>query len=256
MSKSPSYLGRMLGLLEFVATQDGSAALASEAAQRLDMPLSTAARQVTLLEELGFVRRSQDGALMPGPRLFRMALCTVAQLPRDEGLRTAVRTLALETGESVSAGVLVGAEIMLVARQESAHPLRIAAQVGDLVTAHNSAMGKAVLANLPRPRQLALLRASLGAAAGHAESEAEETLDGLAAELDEVRKYGYAVDEETYHPGQRCRAAAIPDSRGNAYMAISVAGPTVRFTAEHARACLPALLAAVNELSPWLTGDR
>lgn len=57
------------------------------------------------------------------------------------------------------------------------------------------------------------------------------------------------MDEETYSPGLRCRAAAFLDEEGSAIGGISVAGPAARFSFEKATECLPLLRTKVNELS-------
>jgi IclR family acetate operon transcriptional repressor len=103
-------------------------------------------------------------------------------------------------------------------------------------------MGKAILARLGPERQLAVLRNAVGPDAGRIRDE-------LAGELETIRVHGYALDEETYSPGLRCRAAAFLDEDGLAVGGISVAGPAARFSFEKATECLPMLRTLVDELS-------
>ena len=132
--------------------------------------------------------------------------------------------------------------IVLIAREESGHSLRAVSHVGDSISPHTSAMGKAILARLGPERQLAVLRNAVGPDAGRIRDE-------LAGELETIRVHGYALDEETYSPGLRCRAAAFLDEDGLAVGGISVAGPAARFSFEKATECLPMLRTLVDELS-------
>ncbi|MCF6476911.1 hypothetical protein FAF44_52675, partial [Nonomuraea sp. MG754425] len=177
-----------------------------------------------------------------GPRLLHLAVRTLDQVHAADRLKASVETLAEQTGESATAGLLVGNEIVLVARKEPAHSLRAVARVGDVLHPHTSAMGKAVLAMLPTPRQLDILRTAVG-------EHAEQALTDTHAELATAREQGFAVDEESYAIGLRCRAAAILDRSGHAVGGISIAGPAARFTRENANACVPALLAETRRLS-------
>src|SRR5919204_4293459 len=119
---------------------------------------------------------SRHGHLSPGPELVRIALATTARITPDSRLQQAVERLGRETGESVSAGTLVGDRIVLVARHESAHALRVVVGIGDVAVPHTTSLGKAILAYLDRGRQLEVLRREV-------EGDAEEVLAGLEPEL-------------------------------------------------------------------------
>lgn len=239
---SKSYLARLLDVLEFVAEHPEAATLTSVAAGT-GLPTSTASRLIGLLAERGYLQRNAGGGHTLGPRLAHLGLRTVAQLRGTQRLEEAARQLSASTGESASAGLLVGAEIVLVARHESAHPLRVVARVGDIIAPHTSAMGKAVLARLPVPRRLDVLAAAVGA------EKARSVLADLDDELASVQQTGYALDEQTYTVGQRCRAAALLDHHGHAIGALSIAGPAARFTFEAADAAVPSLTEEADRLS-------
>jgi DNA-binding IclR family transcriptional regulator len=237
-----SYLARLLDVLESVAEAARPLGL-SELAGAASVPISTASRLVTLLSERGYLQRLPSGGYLPGPRLVHLALYTIRQLHGADRLDVATRTLAGEVDESVSAGLLLGAEIVLVAREESTHPLRVVARVGDIVAPHTSAMGKAILAHLDPARRGQVVAAAVGA------ERAEAILAELAPELEVVARVGYACDEQTYAPGQRCRAVALLDHNGQAFGGVSIAGPAARFTFEKAEETIPALRAQAAAIS-------
>lgn len=248
MNGNRSYLGRLLDVLEFVADQPDAATL-TDVVAGTGVPTSTASRLLGLLTERGYLQRGADGTHTLGPRLAHLGLRTVAHLRGTQRLEEATRELLASTGESASAGLLLGAELVLVARHEPTHPLRVVARVGDIIAPHTSAMGKAVLANLPASRQLEVLAAAVG------EDKAASLRADLADELAAVRDDGYAIDEQTYAVGQRCRATALLDHHGHAIGGVSIAGPAARFTLEAAEAALPELTEVASRLSAVGLGE-
>ncbi|MHB8620127.1 MAG: IclR family transcriptional regulator [Chloroflexota bacterium] len=247
VASAPSYLGRLLDVISLVG-EEPELTLA-EVSQRAGIPSSTAHRLTALLLDRDFVRRDGDTArFSPGPRLLRLGLRSLARLQETGHFDEAVRQLSRSTNESVSLGLLTGSQIVLIARQESAHPLRMVVRVGDIIPAHMSAMGKAILAQLPASRRLALLR-SLSPADG------KRVLVDLEGDLCAVRERGYATDDEVFAVGLRCIAAPLFSGNGEVVGGISVAGPSARFSEALALACLPALLATTARVSRELGCD-
>lgn len=238
------YLRRLLRFLSAALSDDPRTRGRglTELARATEIPLSTASRLAALLTEAGMLRTLPSGGYGPGAELIRIAGNALVSLRGNSDVEAIVRELVEQTGESASAGMLVGDVIVLVSREEPDHSLRAVARIGDSIAPHTSAMGKAVLAMLPTDRRVALLRRAVGADAAKLESH-------LEPELDEVRRMGYAIDEETYAPGLRCRAVAFCDDQGNAIGGISIAGPAARFSREKAMACVPLLAAAAERLS-------
>ncbi|HEX6447434.1 MAG TPA: IclR family transcriptional regulator [Streptosporangiales bacterium] len=235
-----SYMGRLLDVLDATITA-AEPPTVTEIAEAAATPMSTTSRLVGLLTEKGFLIQAH-GRYSAGPRLTHVALRVLDQIHDTDRLVAATRELSASSGESVSAGVLVGDSIVLVARTESPQSLRAVARVGDIIDPHTSALGKAILSRLPYDRGVQLVRAGTGGAAEHVLAE-------LADELVTARETGYALDEETYTVGLRCRAAAIRGHDGQAVGGISIAGPSARFTPDAAAAVVPALLETVDRLS-------
>ncbi len=244
-----SYLRRLLDLLVIAVTDSRGPMQLTELAHLAQIPLSTASRLAGLLVDMDMLRVMPDGRIDVGPELVHLAVKAMDRVNGDSQQRAAVAALAKATGESASAGLLIGDAIVLVARDEPAHSLRAVAHVGDIISPHTSAMGKAILARLDAERRLAVLRRA-------APDEAEELSRRLDSELAEVRQAGYAIDEEMFAVGLRCRAAALLDGSGQAYGGISVGGPASRFTYEQATQSLPQLLAIAAELSLTKPGEN
>jgi IclR family transcriptional regulator, acetate operon repressor len=240
--RGQSYLRRLLHFLSVALSDGANARGLTEIAREAGIPLSTASRLASLLTESEMLRILPSGGYGPGAELIRIAGNALVSLRGDLHIQTVVRSLSEASFESASAGMLVGDVIVLIAREEPEHSLRAVARVGDSISPHTSAMGKAILANLSAQRRLAVLRNAVGPDAGRIEEE-------LASELEAIKIQGYALDEETYSPGLRCRAAAFLDEDGLAVGGISVAGPAARFSFAKATECLPLLQSMVGELS-------
>lgn len=237
-----SYQARLFSVLEAALELSESTRPASELTERLGLPLSTTSRLVNFLVAQGMLSIRGTGGYGPGPRMYRLAMRTLDQLHESEQLDEVTRDLSVITGESVSIGLIVSDKIVLVSRYEPDASLRAVARVGDLIQPHTSAMGKAILAACADDRRQRMVQAAEG-------DVPASVLDGLAAELAEVRQVGYAVDEETYSPGLRCRAAVILGPGGRPAGGISIAGPAARYSRERADASIEVLQSRAAALS-------
>jgi len=75
-------------------------------------------------------------------------------------------------------------------------------------------------------------------------------LEAITAEMTKIREQGYAFDDEELDLGVRCIAAPIRDYSRRIVGAISISGPTMRFSNERAESELvPLILKASTELS-------
>jgi DNA-binding IclR family transcriptional regulator len=240
-----TYLGRLLDALEMVSTEVPANSY-RDAAAVLGVPASTAHRLLSLLSERGYCERDENGRFRPGSRLYGIAMRALDQLPQWQGAKRVVYDVGVSTGESASFGVLVGREIVLTARHNSAHALTAVANVGDILPPHTSALGKSVLASLADEQRRSLISRFVPEASS-------EILKSLEDELDEVAKTGYSIDEETFSPGVRCRAVPVFDPQSGFVGGLSVSGPVVRFTVELAEAAIPVMHKAAEGLVALVT---
>jgi DNA-binding IclR family transcriptional regulator len=235
-----TYLGRLLDALEMVSAEIPAHSF-RDAAAVLGVPASTAHRLLSLLSERGYCERDDGGRFRPGSRLYGIAMRALDQLPQWQAAKRVVYDVGVTTGESASFGVLIGREIVLTARHNSAHALTAVANVGDILPPHTSALGKAILACLSDDQRRGLVCRFVAEASS-------EVLRALQGELVEVMTTGYSVDEETFAPGMRCRAVPVFDPESGFVGGLSVSGPVVRFTVEQAEAAIPLMREAAEGL--------
>jgi IclR family KDG regulon transcriptional repressor len=127
--------------------------------------------------------------------------------------------------------------------------MKLVSAVGKRLYAHATGLGKVLLAGLPDDEvRRRLSRVDLP----RFTSNTVVDLDRIVETLRDVRRRGYATDNEEYVIGCRCIAMPVRDARGEVVAAMSVSIPTPRYTPELATRTQDALGAAVGDLSARL----
>lgn len=196
----------------------------TELSEHLNMNPSTLYRLLLTLCKSGFVvhDRGQYRLSFNAYRIGQAALEAIDF--RSEG-RPLMMELVSRCGETANLVMLHGRDAIFVEQVESHRILRSIVPVGSRIPAHTSGGGKALLAELPEQAAIRLFQ-------GHPfysyTDRSIRSIDELIAELAEVRRRGYAVDDEEYEPGVRCVGAVIRDHLGKAVAALTITGPTAR----------------------------
>ncbi len=238
---------RLISLLEVIAARDQLYSLQS-LVEETGLPKPTLHRMLQQLESSGLLQRERDGRhYSTGIRLRRLAENLLFN-DSFRGARHAVlRRLVDEVGESCNITVLDGHEVVYLDRVETAAPLRFYLHPGSRVPSHCSASGKLLLSQMSPAQRQRLL--------GHAPLErcTPKTLTDLQAlelEFKQVRKDGYAFDNEEFLPGLLCVAVLVPTpgaARSN--LCVAVQAPVMRLSRDKALQCLPALQRAAAAIS-------
>ncbi len=212
---------RAFQILEGVAAAGGLASL-SQLAQDLELPMPTIHRIMRTLVQLGYVRQEASRHYSLGPRLIRLGEVTSTTLGR--WARPQMTPLAQKLGESVNLAILDNDEVLYVGQVLAAqNSMRMFTEVGRRVPAHATAVGKAMLADLPESEVRGILhRRGMVACTKTTITDPEEFI----RVLDEVRERGYATDEGEQEIGVRCVAVRIPGAPLS--MGLSVSGPASR----------------------------
>ncbi|GGN60156.1 hypothetical protein GCM10011579_025020 [Streptomyces albiflavescens] len=162
--------------------------------------------------------------------------------------------LALRVGESSSLCVLDGDDIVYVARVPTRRIMTANITVGTRFPAHVTSVGRVILAHLPGEEVDArLARAALRPLTAHTIVSAEL----LTAELDRVRRQGYAIVDQELEEGLRSVAAPVRDRDGEVVAAVNIPVHASRNSlASVRRDLLPHLLATVARIEADLQDLR
>ncbi|MHB1613564.1 MAG: IclR family transcriptional regulator [Actinomycetes bacterium] len=215
---------RGLDLLQAVAER-GTLSL-DEAVAITGSAKSTAFRLLETLQAAGLVERGPAGGYRPGPESVRWGLLLLGRLDVPNVAAEELRSLWLETGETIGLAMLTGKTIVLAEILESPSPFRMAELPGTVIAPHSSALGKAVLAHLAAERLEAMLGPPPFTMLTH---NSPATRAELERRLERVRNDGFSVEIEESALGVACVAAAV-FKRGHVTGGISIAGPRVRMT--------------------------
>jgi len=190
---------------------------------------STAYRFLAHLQGEGYLYRDEAGAYVIGPKLARMG----SGMNFEEGLRKISRPVLQKlwtaTGETVNLAILDGQQILYLAVIESSHTFRLASQVGARRPLYCTALGKAILSQLPDDEIDDLLKSvTYERFTPHTITQAGK----LKKDLLKTRLRGYALDDEEAVLGARCIAAPVFDSNAKVIGGLSVSGPVTRISQE------------------------
>ncbi len=149
-----------------------------------------------------------------------------------------------ELGESANMAMLDGDQIVYLAQVQSRHSMRMFTEVGRRVLPHCTAVGKAILSQLPEAEVRELLQRT--GMPKHTETTITD-LEEFTAQLRKAEENGYATDEGEQELGVRCVAVAVPDVPSR--LAMSISGPAGRMSEELLERAVPILTQAARSLS-------
>ncbi len=205
----------------------------TQIAQLLGVHMSTASRLAAALAKRGFLERPPGSrGFRLGPEIGRLGLLAWGGRDLVALSRDAMERLAVETGETVNLAFLDGSEVINVAQVDGPHIVGIGYWTGRRTKLHTTSNGKVFLAFAGAP-----LEAPLEALTSRTITDPEK----LRAQLDEVRRNGWAYTQGELEDGLHACAVPIFDALGRCRAALSVAGPSYRVPperlAELARQC-------------------
>jgi DNA-binding IclR family transcriptional regulator len=193
----------------------------SEISKLVGLHKSIVFRILYTLKKLGYIEQSKKNKkYRPTFRSFEIGARVVNQLGFGSLIQPIMEQLALQVGETVNLGALTGYEIVYLNKVVPRSALRIDALVGARLPAQCTALGKAILAFLPKDELDDFLKNSkLKKYTPMSKTEPES----LRSELDEIRRVGYSFSNEELFDGIVCLGTPILDRRNFAYAGLSIA---------------------------------
>ncbi|MEE6165896.1 MULTISPECIES: IclR family transcriptional regulator [unclassified Mycolicibacterium] len=204
--------------------QGGRRMSLGEIASAIELAPSTVHGLVRTLLAHGMVQQELDsGRYRLGPATLRMGNVYLDTLELRSRVAVWTEGLARRTGCAVRTGVLLFDEVVVVAHEPRPDGTRQMPEVGIVIPAHASALGKALLA-YAADHPSGELRGMTG--------ETVTDADELAAQLAQIRGTGIATEAEEAVLGECSVAATIFDASGEAAGAIALVVPAARWPLE------------------------
>ncbi len=221
----------------------------SQIAGMVGLHRATTHRLMTALATAGFLERVPGSdKYRLGTRLLEMGLSILRRLDFRQEALSHMRELVERFGEVCDLGILDGDKVLYIDVLPSRYPIAVSVSTGLRLPAHCTASGKAILAFLPLQEVDALLRDPLPRLTEHTVTSKAAFLQ----QLEEIRRRGWALDDEETEIGVRAVAVPIRDITGRAIASIGIPGPTGRMGSDRMEEMGAALLEAARAVSARL----
>lgn len=180
------------------------------------------------------------------PRILRLGYAYLSSTALPVRLQPVLEEISVKTGESSSAAVLDGADVVYIARSGISRIMAVDLSVGSRLPAYCTALGRVFLAfSAPDVLEGYFKSADLRPLTPKTRHSEEE----LRLVLAEVKDKGFAVVDEELALGLRSIAVPIFNSHAKLLTSVNISVPAARMTVEDIlRDFLPVLLAAQKEL--------
>lgn len=236
-------------LLVLLLLRDHGELRLTDVSAYLDVASSTAHRLLSMLQYRGLVQQDPaTRAYHTGPVLDELAFSVMERLDVRAAAHPVLEHLSKQVMETVHLALLEGTEVRVIDAIESPRALRVSSRLGNMLPAHCTSSGKALLALLPdeeiRSRypddQLPQLT-----------PRTIRTRTELLCEVASVRRVGYAMNREETEEGITSLAVAVVADHPSP-VAINVSMPQSRISVGRRAEILAALRRSAVSLNARL----
>lgn len=192
-----------------------------EISERIGMPPSSIYHIVSSMEYIGLVYQNDENKkYRVGPQYLELARKGERMAEYQRIAVRYMKELRRETGENVNLAISRGEDILLVHKEECSHMLRPNFQLHTPFRAYKTGLGMVLLAE----------KTDVTLEWIYQNNRADIGLEWPAflERIQQVRRDGYAFDDQWFCTGLRCLAAPVRGPGGNALFAVSVSAPINR----------------------------
>jgi DNA-binding IclR family transcriptional regulator len=218
-------LGRIHDIFD-VLSRASAPVRAATLAQATGMSRSTLYLLLESLERRHWIEKRADGYIV-GLTLFEFGSAYVRHDRLQDAFRREAAAFVATHNEAVQLAVLDGAQVVYIAREDAARPVRLVSDLGSRLPAHCCALGKALLASMDDEAVAALLPRRLAPVTARTVTRRADLLRELAA----VRESGLASEREEVSAGLTCFAAFVGVTALGKRIAVSTSLPLGRLNA-------------------------
>lgn len=239
-----------LDIIEYLVERATPAGV-TELAVGLDMDKGNLHRLLKILTARGWVVQDLESKrYTPTAHVVGLAGALLRKLDLRAAAEDVCAQLLERTGESIHLSQVTSTGPVYVLQRRPAFRVSIATEVGARPPLHATATGKAVIAHVDESRLLEWVREPLESFTFRTHS----TLEALRRDLEEVRRRGFAIDDEEFNPGARCVAAPIFGLDGDVIGCVGISTPTLRVSIGDMTKLADAALDAAREITRNMGG--
>jgi DNA-binding IclR family transcriptional regulator len=212
-------LGKAIALLEALAREPNLGFTAIQ--DRLGMAKSSTHNLISTMCELGLIRQKSLGIYGIGTKLLELASIAKESIELQRDAMPLLREFAQQVRLTCHLGILEQSEAVYLARVEGPIDIVVKSHVGQRFPVNCSALGKSLVAWL-HPEALDVTINNL--VFKKRMPKTVMNANDFRLQLADVRRRGWALDDEEQAPNCRCIAAPIRDRDGTVVAAISAVG--------------------------------
>lgn len=222
---------------------DGSPIALPQLARAADLPLSTTHRLAAELTRLGAIERTSDGAVTMGLGLWELGERSAVLRRLREAALPELIELYDRTGENVHLGVLVGHEVLYVAKATGKRAIPTLSEVGQRHPLHATGVGRAILLGRDEGWLDAYLAEPLLSETVHTITDPAR----LRVVIAEERAQGWALTRQEMTLGNISIAMPLAERPGLPAAAIGIVAHTAGYDEQRLLPLLRRAAAAIEE---------
>lgn len=230
-------IARAVEVLELFDTEHPVRTL-RELVSSTGLPKTTVVRLLSTLESLGLIADRRDSTYGVGAGFLRWVALSQTMWEISADARQIMTQLVDKCGETVNVYIRQDLNRVSIAQVEGTTTVRSVVQVGVPYALATGAAAKILLTGAPEYVIHSLV-----------DARADLQLEQLTREIASISEAGYAVTHGERELGASAVAAPIVTADGRVIAALSVSGPTSRFTADRVGHYVDAVTAAAAEIS-------
>lgn len=214
--------------------------------QKTGIPRAAVRRCLHTLRELGYVDAELNNFSLR-PKVLTLGYSYMSSTPLTVSAQPYLNNISRALNESSSLAVLEDGEILYVARAATSRVMSVALNAGSRLPAYCTSLGRVLLAHLPAEQLDAYLDKT------RLRPMTEKTVVDqarLRELLTQVRRDGYAINDEELELGLRSIAVPVRGASGTVLAALNVGAQAARVSVQQLQQeFLPVLQRGAQELS-------
>ncbi|HEY8560699.1 MAG TPA: IclR family transcriptional regulator [Pyrinomonadaceae bacterium] len=226
MIESKNTVERTLSILETVAHSSGGLTN-SDISRRLKLPKSSASYILRILEHRGYLtRETNSGKYRLGLKLMGLTRESATHTDIREVAKPIMESFVKRTSLSTHLAVLDNGRAVYVEKVENPNSfIKMDIWIGHRLPVHSTAIGKVLLSQMNEAEATEILQLR-----GMERKTAKTIINPkrFLKELEKVRAFGIAVDDEENSDGVRCIASPIFDAQGKIVAALGTSDTIIR----------------------------
>jgi len=238
-------VARALAVLDLLSSTQGPLGV-REIARQLGVAPSIAQRLVRTLSNAGYLEQTGETSRYAiGYRAFQVGNAFIAQNSLHSAVMPELYALA-DQHINGFLGVLRDHAVVYLATVQSNGPIALTHRPGLQTYLHSTALGKAILAAMPDSHVVRLLEE---ATLPKLTEQTKVSIPQLLAELKQVRKLGYATNDEENRHGVYSAGAIVLDAENRPIGALSGGVPSLGLTRKERNRVIALVVEAARKAS-------